>query len=452
MLPQLTKSFILHCFSFSQDNSRHISARVPTPAPAEVLLPLRKQKQEREETPVKPVKHAENNKSKVEKLSTKTKQKKTPKTKRKHKEKVTLEKVKELSKENIFDDNISGNIEDIEEIKIQNEQHVHTNSTNKVPFDANERREMVLDGTQLLQTKQQKQVLNENIKKHGVVENKQKSQQAGENKKESENIICEAIESAGGISLEYREERANDKHVLHDADSVEIDSNRNSLSDLSRVASPLPKDVYQKELERVRLNRKRKRRTQRRNPDDTPRVPKPGDTEAMGYLGSNVIFRNKQKPSSGSDKKTLEVQSTDTVSDIGSDSRLSVVSDLSSLNKSNELLTDQLIFSDKNIEKDVDLYSLDSTDEKNSKFFTEKKNSLILGDLQSGSSTSDVFTKQKFLYSKFERRPYSETVLSLAGRPPLPPDPTPNVNRPVSEKVRRAQAYSRYFTPDLDML
>ena len=82
---------------------------------------------------------------------------------------------------------------------------------------------------------------------------------------------------------------------------------------------------------------------------------------------------------------------------------------------------------------------------------------MILGDLShtneipSGSSTSDINTKQKLLYSKYERRPYSESVLRLAGRPPLPPDTSSNVNRPVSEKVRRAQAYSRYFTPDLDL-
>ena len=74
-------------------------------------------------------------------------------------------------------------------------------------------------------------------------------------------------------------------------------------------------------------------------------------------------------------------------------------------------------------------------------------------EIPSGSSTSDINTKQKLLYSKYERRPYSESVLRLAGRPPLPPDTSlhVNVNRPVSEKVRRAQACSRYFTPDMDL-
>ena len=72
-------------------------------------------------------------------------------------------------------------------------------------------------------------------------------------------------------------------------------------------------------------------------------------------------------------------------------------------------------------------------------------------DIPTGSSSSDIHTKQKLLNSKYERRPYSESVLRLAGRPPLPPDTSLIVARPVSEKVRRAQAYSIFFTPDMDL-
>ena len=267
-------------------------------------------------------------------------------------------------------------------------------------------------------------------------------------------IVCEAVENVGGISLKYKD-TGNETKISNTDLKAKQTADANPVE--ARVTSPLPKDLYQKELERVRMNRKRKRKIQRRNPDNTPRVPKPGDSEAMGYLGSNVIFKNKHQHVTDSTGRPVDRSSNENLSEFGSESRLSTTSDLSSVDKSNELLPDAVLFSDKTLTGDVDLYSLDSTEDRNDRFFTDKKNSMILGDLShtneipSGSSTSDMNTKQKLLYSKYERRPYSESVLRLAGRPPLPPDTSTNVNRPVSEKVRRAQAYSRYFTPDLDL-
>ena len=265
-------------------------------------------------------------------------------------------------------------------------------------------------------------------------------------------VVCEAVETKAGISLEYKETENRDDRMIINCPSDSL-SNMNASNEF-RVTSPLPKDLYQKELERVRLNRKRKRRAQKRNPDYTPRVPKQSDTEAMAYLGSDVIFKSKLKPAHSTIASNLS--STENLTVFGSESRLSGTSDLSSLDKSNELLPDGVIFRDETLTGEVDLYSLDSLDDRNTRFFSEK-NSLMLGDLShqygipSGPSTSDINTKQKLLYSKYERRPYSESVLRLAGRPPLPPDTSSNANRPVSEKVRRAQTYSRYFTPDLDL-
>ena len=267
-------------------------------------------------------------------------------------------------------------------------------------------------------------------------------------------VVCEPVETTEGISVAYRSGTKDKNKTLQDMDvSGSSESNLKASVEI-RVQSPLPKELYQKELEKVRMNRKRKRYP-RRNPDDTPRVPKPNDTEAMGYLGSNVIFRDKQKSSRGSTPMPFDLSSTESLR--GNDSMFSENSDMALLDKSNEFVVDSVVFRENTVERDIDIFSLDSVEEANNRFFSDKKNDLIRGDLpfqsdlQSGSSTSDVYTKQKLLYSRFERRPYSETAMRLAGRPPLPPEDSKTVARPVSEKVRRAQAYSRYFTPDVDL-
>ena len=267
-------------------------------------------------------------------------------------------------------------------------------------------------------------------------------------------VVCEPVETTEGISVAYRSGTKDKNKTLQDMNVSGSSESNLRASVETRVLSPLPKEMYQKELEKVRMNRKRKRYP-RRNPDDTPRVPKPNDTEAMGYLGSNVIFRDKQKSSRGSTPMPFDLSSTESLR--GNDSMFSENSDMTLLDKSNEFVVDSVVFKDNTVEKDIDIFSLDSVEEANNRFFSDKKNDLIRGDLpfqsdlQSGSSTSDVYTKQKLLYSRFERRPYSETALRLAGRPPLPPEDSKTVARPVSEKVRRAQAYSRYFTPDVDL-
>ena len=263
-------------------------------------------------------------------------------------------------------------------------------------------------------------------------------------------VVCEPVETTGGISVAYRSGTKDKNMALQDINVSGSSESNLEASVETRVLSPLPKELYQKELEKVRMNRKRKRYP-RRNPDDTPRVPKPNDTEAMGYLGSNVIFRDKQKSSRGSTPMPFDLSSTESLR--GNDSIFSENSDMALLDKSNEFVADSVVFRDNTVERDIDIFSLDSVEEANNRFFSDKKNDLIRGDLpfqsdlQSGSSTSDVYTKQKLLYSRFERRPYLETALRLAGRPPLPPEDSKTVARPVSEKVRRAQAYSRYFTP-----
>ena len=267
-------------------------------------------------------------------------------------------------------------------------------------------------------------------------------------------VVCEPVETTEGISVAYRSGTKDENKTLQDINVSGSSESNLRASVETRVLSPLPKELYQKELEKVRMNRKRKRYP-RRNPDDTPRVPKPNDTEAMGYLGSNVIFRDKQKSSRGSTPMPFDLSSTESLR--GNDSIFSENSDMALLDKSNEFVVDSVVFRDNTVERDIDIFSLDSVEEANNRFFSDKKNDLIRGDLpfqsdlQSGSSTSDVYTKQKLLYSRFERRPYSETALRLAGRPPLPPEDSKTVARPVSEKVRRAQAYSRYFTPDVDL-
>lgn len=69
---------------------------------------------------------------------------------------------------------------------------------------------------------------------------------------------------------------------------------------------------------------------------------------------------------------------------------------------------------------------------------------------ESGTSTSEIYTKQKLLYAKFARRPKSETILDVNGKPPLPPDVELR-KRPASDTVRNTQYFSRYFSSDLDL-
>ena len=428
------------------------------PAEKNTLLPLRKHKQAQEDKTLN--RPAETNSGKIQSENSKQskpKSKKTNKAKRKLKHKDKFENVKELSKESLTETKNNKNVVVLEEHKKQSDDYnvpepsqIHNTEQFK------QSTEKYVKTT--LKSKQEKQEVNEKLKKVGNIsaENSEKVQRVTEPVDKQVNgrsdVVCEAVETATGITIAYRGTQVNNKRLIEDTNQI---ARGDSIPE-PRCTSPLPKDLYQKELEKVRLNRKRKRQYQRRNPDLTPRVPKPTDREAMGYLGSNVIFRDKPRPTSGSGLKTLDLSSTENLSEQGTESLLSGNSDLSSLNKSNELIVDNVVFSDRSIEKDVDLFSLDSVEETNAKFFSEK-NSLIIGDMplrsdsHSGSSTSDVFTKQKLLYSRFERRPYSETVLRLAGRPPLPPETTNTVARPVSEKVRRAQAYSRYFTPDVDL-
>ena len=469
--------------SFSPVKPPNQPNRVSTPAPTHTLLPLRKQKQDNENISLKSIKESDGDKTKDDKIQhTKLKAFKAPKEKKKKKEKVTLEKVKEFSNENLRNVKWVEHNKETGEIKLHvghDKLEKHTDEmktkdnyeiltadkikpgTNKeTTFTKSDKGAQADHGpttNEASKTKEEKQIVNEIIKIQedavSVTNNKKNVFEKTVHTK-SNAIVCEAVERDGGISLEYKDTKSapfvpnidlKPKQNL-DAKSVEL-----------RITSPLPKDVYQKELERVRMNRKRKRKAQRRNPDVLPHDSNPGDTATMSYLGSNVISRNKHKLASDSVKKTADLSSTENLSEFGSESRLSMTSDLSSIGKSNELLPDGVIFTDSNLTGDVDLFSLDSLEERNTRFFTDKKNSMILADIShqndipSGSSTSDRYTKQKLLYSKYERRPYSESVLRLAGRPPLPPETSPNVARPVSEKVRRAQAYSRYFTSDMDL-
>ncbi|KAH3777316.1 hypothetical protein DPMN_178756 [Dreissena polymorpha] len=68
----------------------------------------------------------------------------------------------------------------------------------------------------------------------------------------------------------------------------------------------------------------------------------------------------------------------------------------------------------------------------------------------SGPTSSSLQTKQKLLYSRFARRPQSDSVLRMRGRPPLPPGNDVHL-RPTSETQRKIQTFCRNFASDLDI-
>ena len=459
------------------------------------LLPLRKQKQEEEQAILKQQIIDNTNKHTEMHKVTKLKSQKVQK-KRKQKHKHKIERVNETEKETannhdeivkIVDLNVhsteNGQIhkpepasksKSCEEFQSSNkEDEIVTLVSKQAKNEANNQKKndeisRTRDSDDVKETNKQadsnklnnlnKNTSDEISRARGSGDVKETNKHTDSNKLNNLNnntsVVCEPVETTEGISVAYRSGTKDTNNVLQDMNVSGSSESNLRASVETRVLSPLPKELYQKELEKVRMNRKRKR-FPRRNPDDTPRVPKPNDTEAMGYLGSNVIFRDKQKSSRGSTPMPFDLSSTESLR--GNDSIFSENSDMTLLDKSNEFVADSVVFRDNTVERDIDIFSLDSVEEANNRFFSDKKNDLIRGDLpfqsdlQSGSSTSDVYTKQKLLYSRFERRPYSETALRLAGRPPLPPEDAKTVARPVSEKVRRAQAYSRYFTPDVDL-
>lgn len=74
----------------------------------------------------------------------------------------------------------------------------------------------------------------------------------------------------------------------------------------------------------------------------------------------------------------------------------------------------------------------------------------VVKTLAHGPSSSEISTKNKLMYSRFARRPQSESVLRKGRKPPLPPGAELKM-RPVSDTVNRSHVTSRYFTTDLDI-
>ena len=72
-------------------------------------------------------------------------------------------------------------------------------------------------------------------------------------------------------------------------------------------------------------------------------------------------------------------------------------------------------------------------------------------DVQNELSSSNIITKNKLIHSRRSRRPMSESVLRIAGKPPIPPSHM-QISRPHSDTVPRgARGYSRYMTVDTDL-
>ncbi|XP_052783361.1 uncharacterized protein LOC128219576 [Mya arenaria] len=241
--------------------------------------------------------------------------------------------------------------------------------------------------------------------------------------------------------------------------------------------------LYESELKRSRESRKRKRGPKRSKPDYTPR---PQEVSKIRHTGHSIELNGKSRIRRDS-AKTGSTLTLDGKMSLGSNDSLYSF-DIEKFNKENDQanqtysyvrtgttpinfkgLTDDdkaniIDIEDDDFNDSGDDSWLESkpSEEKFDAFYGMKPYTVLgstnLNDSDrrrsdspaSGPSTNALSTKQKLLYSRFNRRPYSETVLPSNNRPPLPPGKDIKI-RPASETQRKTQTFSRYFASDFDV-
>lgn len=237
---------------------------------------------------------------------------------------------------------------------------------------------------------------------------------------------------------------------------------------------PTPKNIYDKELQKERLKRKRKRD---RKPDSSKRRGHSVDRDGDVFLEGSLKQTLKNRPGSAASTWTMDSKkslgSTDTLHSFDLETETDRRERYSYLDTG----TTPISFKSYVVDGNAEIIDLEDTggdpnddswltDDRNESRKDEKfdvwygmkpydvvtsvgrKDSGVVA-AASGPSSSDTSTKHKLIYSRFARRPQSESVLGNS-RPPKPPA---NVlkTRPVSDTVRKSNQMNQYFTTDLDI-
>lgn len=238
---------------------------------------------------------------------------------------------------------------------------------------------------------------------------------------------------------------------------------------------PVPNTLYEKELEKSRLSRKRKR-TRNKKADYTPRLKhrdKTQDTVPERLLKRTLNIRPSSGTSTWTTDSKISFGSTDSLTIIDSDMAKETKTDRYSYINSGTIPinfkqftpganTELVDLEDEGEDINNDSLLTDEQDQteqldvwfgmKPYEVFTStgERDTGVVKTVASGPSSSECNTKQKLMYSRFARRPQSESVLRRAAKPPLPPGSELKI-RPTSETVRRPHAFSKHFTTDLDI-
>ena len=243
----------------------------------------------------------------------------------------------------------------------------------------------------------------------------------------------------------------------------------------------MPKTLYEQDLENTRLARKRKR-TKNRQSDYTPQQ---SDVGALNVKDNDVVVEGtlkslKGRPDSGTSVWTMDSKkvfgSTDTLRSVGMEpwsdsladnyphikagmtpvsfrtfdesadiSLYMYIHNYGHLNNDSWLSDDQPAGKEQSFDEwyGVKPYKTVSS--------VGKRDTGVIKNNESGPSSSELSTKQKLIYSRFARRPQSESLPRMIKKPPLPPG-TQLRTRPVSDTVRKPNhASSTFFTTDLDI-
>ncbi|XP_045201307.2 uncharacterized protein LOC123554930 [Mercenaria mercenaria] len=240
--------------------------------------------------------------------------------------------------------------------------------------------------------------------------------------------------------------------------------------DTENHSTTCQKTLYEQDLDKVRKSRKRKR-TRNRQSDYTPRSV----TIAFKDNDKNRFFERslaslKGRPNSGTSTWTSgsknSLGSTDTLHSFDMETNVEAKQDRYSYIHSGTTPVSFRNVSDENTEI-IDLE--DNGDLNDDSWLSEepiqkeeqfdawygmkpykvmpnagRKDAGVVQAYTRGPSSSELRTKEKLMYSRFARRPQSESVLRNRGKPPIPPG-TQLKKRPVSDTVRK------YFTTDLDI-
>lgn len=238
----------------------------------------------------------------------------------------------------------------------------------------------------------------------------------------------------------------------------------------------VPKSIHDKELEKARRKRKRKRN------DNSKKYghERKGDINHDVFIEGSLKHNLKTRPESATSTWTLDSKRS-----FGSNDTLNSFDPETETDKRDERYsylasgTTPISFKSYNVDENTEIIDLEDNggDPNNDSWLTDDKSetakeekfdvwygikpyevisstgridSGILTSANSGPSSSVQSTKQKLLYSRFARRPHSESVLRAAGKPPLPPGKDLKT-RPVSDTVRKSKLVSRYYTTDLDI-